>query len=336
MSNPFEKLHVKREESDDDDQGEFQKVKGKEKNVPIGLEHKKKKNRPVEKVQDDDNEGFEEVPNKMKKKRPVNDEEEEEAKGGEHKKRKGINYQTVEDKEYRTKDKPKRGRQFDRHSGTGRGKEIAKGGAGGKGTWGENPKNIARDFENNEEYDDYYFESALNPEKRKEKPPRKPKKDESKEDNKEGEEGGEEKNEEEKKENKNRKERKYEPKPLTEEEKLNKPKDAISLEDYLKSKEKPKEEEEKKEVKRIQDGKPLVKTEEKPEEILGTSGAGRKKGKKKKQKEINKEELDLNAQIGANLEISGANDRGRRQWKKEKKEKKEGKFVYNEKDFPEL
>ena len=39
MSNPFEKLHVKREESDDDDQGEFQKVKGKEKNVPIGLEH---------------------------------------------------------------------------------------------------------------------------------------------------------------------------------------------------------------------------------------------------------------------------------------------------------
>ena len=167
MSNPFEKLHVKREESDDDDQGEFQKVKGKEKNVPIGLEHKKKKNRPVEKVQDDDNEGFEEVPNKMKKKRPVNDEEEEEAKGGEHKKRKGINYQTVEDKEYRTKDKPKRGRQFDRHSGTGRGKEIAKGGAGGKGTWGENPKNIARDFENNEEYDDYYFESALNPEKRK-------------------------------------------------------------------------------------------------------------------------------------------------------------------------
>ena len=203
MSNPFEKLHVKREESDDDDQGEFQKVKGKEKNIPIGLEHKKKKNRPVEKTQDDDNEGFEEVPNKMKKKRPVNDEDEE-AKGGEHKKRKGINYQTVEDKEYRTKDKPKRGRQFDRHSGTGRGKEIAKGGAGGKGTWGENPKNIARDFENNEEYDDYYFESALNPEKRKERPPRKPKKEDQKEDQKEGEEG-EEKNEEEKKENKNRK-----------------------------------------------------------------------------------------------------------------------------------
>ena len=111
MSNPFEKLHVKRDEDDDDDQGEFQKVKGKEKNVPIGLEQKKKKNRPVEKVQDDDDEGFEEV-NKMRKKKPVNDEEEDEAKGGEHKKRKGINYHTVEDKEYRTKDKPKRGRQY--------------------------------------------------------------------------------------------------------------------------------------------------------------------------------------------------------------------------------
>ena len=280
MSNPFEKLNVKRDESDDDEEGEFQKVKGKAKNVPIGLEQKKKKSRPVEKVQDEDNEGFEEVPNKMRKKKPVNDDEEEEVKGGEHKKRKGINYQTVEDKEYRTKDKPKRGRQFDRHSGTGRGKEIAKGGAGGKGTWGENPKNIARDFENNnEENDDYYFESALNPEKRKEKPPKKPKK----EDKKEGEEG-EEKNEEEKKENKNKKERKYEPKPLTEEEKLNKPKDAISLEDFLKSKEKPKEDEEKKEVKRIQDGKPLVKKEEKTEELLGTSGAGRKKGKKRNKK----------------------------------------------------
>ena len=67
MSNPFEKLHVKREEDDDDDQGEFQKVKGKERNIPIGLEQKKKKTRPVEKVQDDDDEGFEEV-NKMKKK----------------------------------------------------------------------------------------------------------------------------------------------------------------------------------------------------------------------------------------------------------------------------
>ena len=327
-SNPFEKLNVKRDEEDDDDQGEFQQVKGKAKNVPIGLETKKKKIRPKEKVEDDDNEGFEEVPNKMRKKRLEGDDEEE-TQGGEHKKRKGINYNTAEEKDYRTKDKPRRGRQFDRHSGTGRGKEISKGGAGGKGTWGENPKNIARDFENNN--DDYYFEEALNPEKKKERPPRRPKK----ENKKEGEEGEQQKEEGE--ENKNKKERRqFEPKPLTEEEKLNKPKDAISLEDYLKSTEKPKENEEQKEVKRINDGAPLVKKEEKKDEFVGVSTGGKKKGKKKKQKEINKEELDLNAQIGANLEISGANDRGRRQWKKEKKEKKEGKFVYNEKDFPEL
>ena len=329
-SNPFEKLNVKRDEEDDDDQGEFQQVKGKAKNVPIGLETKKKKIRPKEKVEDDDNEGFEEVPNKMRKKKLEGDDEEE-TQGGEHKKRKGINYNTAEEKDYRTKDKPRRGRQFDRHSGTGRGKEIAKGGAGGKGTWGENPKNIARDFENNN--DDYYFEEALNPEKKKERPPRRPKK----ENKKEGEEG--EVKKEEGEENKNKKERRqFEPKPLTEEEKLNKPKDAISLEDYLKSTEKPKENEEQKEIKRVNDGAPLVKKEEKKDEFVGVSTGGKKKGKKKKQKEINKEELDLNAQIGANLEISGAGDRpNRREWKKKKfqKEEKE-KFVFNEKDFPEL
>jgi len=43
---------------------------------------------------------------------------------------------------------------------------------------------------------------------------------------------------------------------LKEEEKLNRPKDVKTLEEYLKEKEKPVEEE-KKEVKRINDGKPL-------------------------------------------------------------------------------
>jgi hypothetical protein len=36
-------------------------------------------------------------------------------------------------------------REFDKHSGTGRGKEIAKGGDGGKHTGGANPKSIAKD-----------------------------------------------------------------------------------------------------------------------------------------------------------------------------------------------
>ena len=337
LSNPFEKLNIKRDiEEEDDDQGEFQKVKGKEKNLPVGIEKKKRKTRPKENVEANDEEGFEEVGNKAKKKRPVNDEEDEGFQGGEHKKRKGINYGTAEKSDYRTKDKPKRGRQFDRQSGTGRGKEIAKGGAGGKGTWGENPKAIAREYEDNN--DDYYFENALNPEKakeRKERPPRRARK----EDKKEGEEGEENKGEdkgekkEEQEDNKKRKERpKYE---LKEEEKLNRPKDAKTLEEYLKEKEKPVEEE-KKEVKRINDGKPLEKKQEKNDDILGTTGEGRKKGKKKKYKEINKEESDLNNLIGSNLQIGGGETMGRRPRRVKKDKRGEGKFVFKEEDFPEL
>ena len=336
LSNPFEKLNIKRDiEEEDDDQGEFQKVKGKEKNLPVGIEKKKRKTRPKENVEANDEEGFEEVGNKAKKKRPVNDEEDEGFEGGEHKKRKGINYGTAEKSDYRTKDKPKRGRQFDRQSGTGRGKEIAKGGAGGKGTWGENPKAIAREYEDNN--DDYYFENALNPEKakeRKERPPRRARK----EDKKEGEEGEENKGEDkgEKKEEEDNKKRKERPKyELKEEEKLNRPKDAKTLEEYLKEKEKPVEEE-KKEVKRINDGKPLEKKQEKNDDILGTTGEGRKKGKKRKYKEINKEEADLNNLIGANLQIGGGETMGRRPRRVKKDKRGEEKFVFKEEDFPEL
>ena len=336
LSNPFEKLNIKRDiEEEDDDQGEFQKVKGKEKNLPVGIEKKKRKTRPKENVEANDEEGFEEVGNKAKKKRPVNDEEDEGFEGGEHKKRKGINYGTAEKSDYRTKDKPKRGRQFDRQSGTGRGKEIAKGGAGGKGTWGENPKAIAREYEDNN--DDYYFENALNPEKakeRKERPPRRARK----EDKKEGEEGEENKGEDkgEKKEEEDNKKRKERPKyELKEEEKLNRPKDAKTLEEYLKEKEKPVEEE-KKEVKRINDGKPLEKKQEKNDDILGTTGEGRKKGKKRKYKEINKEEADLNNLIGANLQIGGGETMGRRPRRVKKDRRGEEKFVFKKEDFPEL
>jgi hypothetical protein len=45
-------------------------------------------------------------------------------------------------------------RQFDRQSGTGRGREIAKGGAGGKHTWGNNPRNVARNGEQDYGRDD--------------------------------------------------------------------------------------------------------------------------------------------------------------------------------------
>ena len=91
-----------------------------------------------------------------------------------------------------------RKREYERHSGTGRGKEVAKGGAGGRGTWGDNPKNIARNYERNN--DDYIINSALNPEAQKERKERYEKKEKYVKEEKG--------------------ERTFEPKEITEEEKL--------------------------------------------------------------------------------------------------------------------
>ena len=328
-SNPFDKLNVKREE-EEDEQGEFQQVKGKDKNVPYGIEQKKKKVRPreVEKTKEEGEEGFEEVQSKTKKRRQEKEEETEEKV---HKKRRGVNFNTQEEREHRLQDKPRRGRQYERQSGTGRGKEIAKGGAGGKGTWGDNPKNIAKNYENYND-DDYYFESALNPEKEIERERRRQKREKEETEEKE-------ENEDKKEDRKEKKEYKPRPIEIKEEEKLNRPENEISLDDYLKSKEKPKEEE--KEIQRIKDGKPLTKNEKKQEEILGTTGLGKKKEKKKKEKKINQEELDLNLQIGANLEIAGGNERERREYRRGGKGRgrgrgKGGQFKYREEDFPEF
>ena len=104
----------------------------------------------------------------------------------------------------------------------------------------------------------------------------------------------EEENEENKEENKeednkeNKKEKQFRKPEIKEEEKLNRPENEISLEDYLKTKEKPKEEKEEEEekIERNKDGKPLTKNEKKKEEIFGTTGLGKKKDKKKKEKKI--------------------------------------------------
>ena len=79
-SNPFDKLNVRREE-EEDDQGEFEQVKGKEKNIPYGIEQKKKKVRPkeVENKEEGNEEGFEEV-GKTKKRRGEDNVEEGESK----------------------------------------------------------------------------------------------------------------------------------------------------------------------------------------------------------------------------------------------------------------
>ena len=118
-NNPFEKLNIKREEEDEDEEQEqFQQVKSKGKNVPYGLETKKNKVRPKDKISNKEGEeDFKEVKKAVKKRPPK---EEEEGDDKEHKKRKGINFNTNEKREYRESKnpKPQRGRQFDRKSGT--------------------------------------------------------------------------------------------------------------------------------------------------------------------------------------------------------------------------
>ncbi len=332
INNPFEKLSVKIDK-EEDEQGEFEQVKKKDKNVPFGIETKKRKVRPKEKVEEGE-EGFEEVKHKIPKKRPQNDEEE--GKGKDHAKRRGINYHTNEGREYQENKRPARGRKFDRQSGTGRGKEIAKGGAGGKYTWNDNPEKIARDFENNN--DDYYFEEALNPEnkEKRERQPRRRRDENNNENTGEGEKEGEG---EQKKGNQRGEKKQYE---LKEEEKLKKPEGAISLEEYLNKQTRPKEEEQK-EVKRIKDGEPLNKVQEnKDKDILGVSSQGKKKAKKKKEKEVNQLEIDLNAEIGAKLQIGESFERGPRRGGRGRGGRgsggrgRGGKFVYNPDDFPEL
>ena len=346
-NNPFEKLSVKIDK-EEDEQGEFEQVKSKEKNVPFGIETKKRKVRPKEKAEEGGEEGFQEVKNRGPKRRPPQEGEEEEGKGKDHAKRRGINYHTTEEREYRENKRPPRGRKFDRQSGTGRGKEIAKGGAGGKYTWDDNPKKVARDFENNN--DDYYFEEALNTENKEKRERQQRRRRDDDENNKENGGEGEKEGEEGRKKGFQKEEKK--PYELKEEEKLKKPEGAISLEEYLNKQAKPKEEEQK-EVKRIKDGAPLNKIQEnKDKDILGANTQVKKKTKKKKEKEVNQQELELNAKIGANLEIGESFERGPRRGGRGRGRGGRGrggkgrggrgyendgkKFVYNPDDFPEF
>ncbi len=160
--NPFGQLSIRR---DEDDEEVTQKLSGAQitNSTPLftsaAADKKKKKVRPDEKKkteeqvpQEDTEEGFEVVKKKAapsQRQRANKDGEEvvvEEKKKEFHLKNKGAyadrNNKTTPGK-----------RVFDKQSGTGRGKEIAKNGAGGKHTWGTNPKNTARDDEYNG--DDY-------------------------------------------------------------------------------------------------------------------------------------------------------------------------------------
>ena len=163
LSNPFGKMKVERDSEDENE--DFQKVKSNKpsQQLFVAPEQKKKKKRPEntenQGTKIEDEEGFEEV-SKHKPQRKKQKSEE----GDDFNSLKQNHYAQKEGpKYYPPKNKKPGKREFERKSGTGRGKEISKGGAGGKGTWGNNPKEISRRYEKNN--DDYYFEQALNPKK---------------------------------------------------------------------------------------------------------------------------------------------------------------------------
>jgi len=150
--NPFGQLRVDR----DDDEEVTQTVTKATTSTPLFAnpqateQKKKKKVRPDEKKKSEEpvaesNEGFEVVgKQKQRNQRSHNAEEEEEVAGeGKIKSDKHANKVGAG---HHNGQRPIRSgkRQFDRQSGTGRGKEVAKGGAGGKTVWGDNPENIAK------------------------------------------------------------------------------------------------------------------------------------------------------------------------------------------------
>lgn len=155
--NPFGNLKINREDDDDDDMVVVNRKNSvSASNYQSNTEMKKKKKvRPEEKTQNQESvqeitEGFEVVGKQAKRPntRRSNNEEGEEFKKENKKTHKGTGNN---DRVY-NKTRPQK-RQYERHSGTGRGKETAKGGAGGRTVWGDNPEQIARQAKNSR--DDY-------------------------------------------------------------------------------------------------------------------------------------------------------------------------------------
>lgn len=152
--NPFGNLKINRDDEDDDDMVKVTRKNSiSASNYTSNAEMKKKKKvRPEENKKREENvsevtEGFEVVgkQNKRPYSRQANNNEEE----GEPKKEGKPKYRGTgnNDRVY-NKARPHK-RQYEKHSGTGRGKEIAKNGAGGRTVWGDNPEQIARNAQKN-------------------------------------------------------------------------------------------------------------------------------------------------------------------------------------------
>lgn len=167
--NPFGQLSIRRDEEEEVEVKQSTQAKVTPSNPVLfqqTQEKKKKKVRPEEKKKSEEvaeeKEEFEggfsvfkkKAPTKQKVSHPQEDVVEEKEKRHQTK-----HYTGYKDRA-RQVDSGKR--MFERQSGTGRGKEISKGGAGGKHTWGANPKNIAKHAEEEYNPDDDVFNRALN------------------------------------------------------------------------------------------------------------------------------------------------------------------------------
>jgi hypothetical protein len=176
MSNPFTKLKISRDREDEEElNAQTQKKETGQELFKVEEQQtkKKKKVRPEEKKKmeeqeqvKDDEEGFS-VVQKIKKPTRGNDDYEVVEQ-------KQNTYQKFNNDKHKGGNQPREvrpnQRQFDKHSGTGRGKEVSKGGAGGKYTWGNEEKQAKREVY---DYDqggvDHFFDSALNPKPKREK-----------------------------------------------------------------------------------------------------------------------------------------------------------------------
>jgi len=357
---PFEKLKVRH---DDDEEGHTTTTapQGTQLFQQPQQEVKKKKIRPEERKRleeeaksgqghQEDNQGFSEV--KKRKPNPkagnidslIENEFESGTGRPQQKNKKELDFQ----KSYQPR-APRGGKRvYDRQSGTGRGKEISKDGAGGKTTWG-NPEQLAKQEVYEEAdygYEDDLFNYAQTIDVTK--------KDETKETKATEEIKHEEKpyKEEEKKEKKEGQREKRRKKRLgaaAEEEKKDAktdvPDNSISYKDYKdKIKTEPKKEEKKEAQSFVQ--KTDLKEKKKDAENLEISIASNKPEKKPepvKEKKVDKTEQDLNRLLGQKL-VEGTSTREERpqgrgyQGKQPRYEKKEnqGGFAFNKDAFPEL
>lgn len=362
MNNPFNKLKVQRDDEDNEAINTNVKVTTTTtKNQPLfntnnkPEEKKKVKQRPPkeEKTNPEDNEGFEYV-GKLPKKTNKNNVQNSELINNETKP--GAKDTLVNDKphhkrgdKYDNTFKPRTNnkREFERHSGTGRGKEVKKQGAGGRGTWGNANVSAKREIV---DYDDtdYYFNKALNPksndkenlgETNKETTEEKPKTEvetskttdkvegENKDETKEGEENATDKDG---KRRKNKKGDKKEEE-VDEKDKLIIPENALTLSELRKKQQETKgtNSNENKDIKVDVSFEPIA-----PKKDNSSNVNFGKKGKVKNA-QVNAKELEVNKYLG-NLTVE---DNSRPNYNKDRnydKKKKDTGLKFNEKEFPTL